>query len=96
MHAERPYPFRFRVEDGAGRQAGEMELNMGMLGHAAFVRSDRSVFAPVPPTGPAPMSARALTQPENPHDGLRTARRGVQVTRGGGVLTGAFDARVEN
>jgi len=32
-----------------------------------------------------------------PHDdGLRTARRGVQVTRGGGVLTGAFDARVEN
>ena len=77
MHAERPYPFRFRVEDGAGRQAGEMELNMGMLGHAALVRSDRSVFAPVPPTGPAPMSARALTQPENPHAGHMTMASGL-------------------
>ena len=50
---------------------------MGMLGHAAFVRSDRSVFAPVPPTGPAPMSARALTQPENPHAGHMTMASGL-------------------
>jgi hypothetical protein len=35
---------------------------MGMLGHAALVRSDRSVFA--------------LTQPENPHAGHMTMASG--------------------
>ena len=67
-HAKRPYPFRFRVEDAAG-PAGDMELHMGMLGHAAFVRSDRSVFAHVHANGPSPMAALALTRPENPHAG---------------------------
>jgi hypothetical protein len=115
-HAKRPYLFRFRVEDGAGKPAGDMELYMGMLGHAAFVRSDRSVFAHVHPSGSVPMAALALTQPENPHAGhLMTAaglpaevsfpygfpkpgdyRIYVQVKRAGSILTGVFDARVEN
>jgi hypothetical protein len=120
-HAKRPYLFRFRVEDGAGQPAGDMELYMGMLGHAAFVRSDRSVFAHVHPSGSVPMAALALTEPGNPHAGhmamtaeLPTAglpaevsfpygfpkpgdyRIYVQVKRGGAILTGVFDARVEN
>ena len=116
LHAKRPYLFRFRVEDGAGTPAGAMELYMGMPGHAAFVRSDRSVFAHVHPGGSVPMAALALTQPENPHAGHMTMASGlpsevsflygfpkpgdyriyVQVKRSGAILTGVFDARVEN
>jgi hypothetical protein len=114
-HARRPYLFRFRVEDGAGKPAGDMELYMGMLGHAAFVRSDRSVFAHVHPSGSVPMAALGLTQPDA-HAGHMSMAGGlpaevsfpygfpkpgdyriyVQVKRGGAILTGVFDARVEN
>jgi hypothetical protein len=114
--AKRPYLFRFRVEDSAGKPAADMELYMGMLGHAAFVRSDRSVFAHVHPSGSVPMAALSLTAPENLHAGhmMRADalpaevsfpygfpksgdyRIYVQVKRGGGILTGVFDARVEN
>jgi hypothetical protein len=116
FHARRPYLFRFRVEDSAEKPAGEMELYMGMLGHAAFVRSDRSVFAHVHPSGSVPMAALALTDPENPRAAHMMAAAGlpsevsfpygfpkpggyriyVQVKRGGAILTGVFDARVEN
>jgi len=115
-HARRPYLFRFRVEDGAGKPASDMELYMGMAGHAAFVRSDRSVFAHVHPTGSVAMAALALAQPDNPHAGHLMPAEGlpaevsfpygfpkagdyriyVQVKRGGAILTGMFDARVEN
>jgi hypothetical protein len=115
-HAKRPYLFRFRLEDGAGEPVHDVELYMGMLGHAAFVRSDRSVFAHVHPSGSVPMAALALTQPENPHAGHMTMaasglpaevsfpygfpkpgdyRIYVQMKRGGNILTGVFDARVE-
>jgi hypothetical protein len=115
FHAKQPYLFRFRIEDAAGKPAGDMELYMGMPGHAAFVRSDRSVFAHVHPSGSVPMAALALTEPDNPHAGMAMAaglpaevsfpygfpktgdyRIYVQVKRGGAILTGVFDARVEN
>ena len=116
LHAKRPYLFRVRVEDSAAKPATGMELYMGMPGHAAFVRSDRSVFAHVHPSGSIPMAALALTQPENPHAGHMTMSSGlpaevsfpygfpkpgeyriyVQVKRGGDILTGVFDTRVEN
>jgi hypothetical protein len=117
LHAKRPYLFRFRLEDATGAPAKDMELYMGMLGHAAFVRSDRSVFAHVHPSGSVPMASLALTEPNNPHAGhMMSAGSGlpsevsfpygfprpggyriyVQVKRGGSILTGMFDARVEN
>jgi hypothetical protein len=49
--------FTFRVEDGAGRPVNDLELYMGMPGHAVFVRRDRRVFAHVHPSGSAPMAA---------------------------------------
>jgi hypothetical protein len=67
LHARRPYVFLFRIEDAQGRPAPDMELYMGMLGHAAFIRTDLSVFAHVHPSGSVPMAALALTQPDNPH-----------------------------
>jgi hypothetical protein len=54
--------FRFRMEDAAGRPARDLELYMGMPGHAAFVRTDLTVFAHVHPSGSVPMAALALAE----------------------------------
>jgi hypothetical protein len=77
LHARQPYEFRFRIEDSQGKPADGMELYMGMLGHAAFVSVDRSVFAHVHPSGSAPMPAIELAQPENPHAGHMMAQSGL-------------------
>jgi hypothetical protein len=69
LTARRPSWFRFRVEDAAGHPAGDLELYMGMLGHAAFVRRDLGVFAHVHPSGSVPMAQLALAEgaPEHHH-----------------------------
>jgi hypothetical protein len=54
--------FTFRVDDASGRPATDLELYMGMPGHAIFVRRDRRVFAHVHPAGSAPMAALAIGQ----------------------------------
>ena len=116
LRAKKPYYFRFRLEDAQARPAGSVELYMGMLGHAAFVNVDGSVFAHVHPSGSVPMPAVALTQPDNPHAGHMmmaetlpaevsfpygfpkpgSYRIFVQMKRAGAVVTGIFDAKVEN
>jgi hypothetical protein len=58
--ANRLYMFRFHVEGGDGKIAGDLEPYMGMAGHAEFVRSDLSVFAHVHPDGSASMAAIQL------------------------------------
>jgi hypothetical protein len=55
--------FTFRVEDREGRPASDLELYMGMPGHAVFVRRDRRVFAHVHPSGSAPMAAIEIAMP---------------------------------
>jgi hypothetical protein len=62
LHSRRATMFRFKLEDAQGKPAQDMELYMGMPGHAAFVRSDRSVFAHVHPSGSVPMASLSLTQ----------------------------------
>jgi hypothetical protein len=62
LHSKRPMFFRFRLEDADGKPARDLELYMGMPGHAAFVRSDRTVFAHVHPSGSVPMASLSLTQ----------------------------------
>jgi hypothetical protein len=69
IRARQPYEFRFRLEDAQGKPADGIELYMGMLGHAAFVAADRTVFAHVHPTGSVQMPAIQLAQPDNPHAG---------------------------
>ena len=61
LHAKRATFFRFLLEDPDGKPAHDMQLYMGMPGHAAFVRSDRSVFAHVHPSGSVPMASLSLT-----------------------------------
>jgi hypothetical protein len=67
VRARKPYEFRFRLLAPEGRPADQMELYMGMLGHAAFVATDGSVFAHVHPSGSVPMPALGLAQADNPH-----------------------------
>lgn len=62
LHARRATFFRFRLEDADGKPAQNVELYMGMPGHAAFVDADRSVFAHVHPSGSVPMASLSLTQ----------------------------------
>ena len=69
LRARQPYLFKFRIEDAQGRPAPDMQLYMGMLGHAAFVRVDLAAFAHIHPSGSVPMPALALTQPNDPHAG---------------------------
>jgi hypothetical protein len=52
--------FTFRAEDAAGQPAANLELYMGMPGHAIFIRRDRRVFAHVHPSGSAPMAAMEM------------------------------------
>ncbi|PYR57831.1 MAG: hypothetical protein DMF91_18550, partial [Acidobacteria bacterium] len=54
--------FTFRVEDAGGQPANDLDLYMGMPGHAVFVRRDLRVFAHVHPSGSAPMAAIAIGQ----------------------------------
>ncbi len=65
--------FQFRVEDRDGKPASDLELYMGMQGHAAFIKTDGSVFAHIHPSGTVPMAALALTQPD-PHAGHNMGR----------------------
>ena len=115
IHARRPYEFRFRLVDSAGRDASGVELYMGMMGHAAFVKDDGTVFAHVHPSGSVPAATMGLAMPDNPHamhmmTGPLPAevsfpyglpRQGnyrifVQMKRSGEIVTGIFNATVEN
>jgi hypothetical protein len=57
--------FTFRVEDAGGQPARDLELYMGMPGHAVFIRRDRQVFAHVHPSGSAPMAAMEIATPSS-------------------------------
>jgi hypothetical protein len=52
-----PIGFRFELLDPQGKPPRDMALYMGMLGHAAFVKTDGTVFAHIHPTGTVAMAA---------------------------------------
>jgi hypothetical protein len=102
--------FRFHIEDSQGRVIHDLELYMGMAGHAAFVRSDGAVFAHIHPSGTVSMPALALADPSRgmnmdappsevsfPYGfpGPGRYRIIVQLKRAGTVETGLFGALVE-
>jgi hypothetical protein len=60
-----PTDFRFTLLDRAGHPAEDTALYMGMLGHAAFVKTDGTVFAHIHPSGTASMAALMIAQSEN-------------------------------
>jgi hypothetical protein len=101
--------FTFRIEDEKGNPATDMQLYMGMPGHAEFVNSDASVFAHVHPDGSVPMASLMLTKVPMQHAtgaipstisfpyGFPAPghyRIFVQVQRAGHPETGVFDVIV--
>jgi hypothetical protein len=60
LTANTGYTFRFRLLDAQGKSAADMQPYMGMAGHAAFVKTDGTVFAHTHPEGSAAMSALML------------------------------------
>src|SRR5258708_14247983 len=54
--------FQFELLDPLGKPPADMALYMGMLGHAAFVKTDGTVFAHIHPNGSASMAAFMLAQ----------------------------------
>lgn len=58
--------FHFRLLSPSGDPAQDMQPYMGMAGHAAFVKTDGSVFAHVHPEGSAAMAAVMLANPAAP------------------------------
>jgi len=53
-------PFAFRLIKPDGGVPSDMALYMGMLGHAAFVKTDGTVFAHIHPNGTVSMAALML------------------------------------
>jgi len=62
LRVRQAYLFRFRLETPSGTAPNDMAFYMGMLGHAAFVKTDATVFAHIHPTGSVSMAAFMLAQ----------------------------------
>jgi hypothetical protein len=60
LRANTAYAFRFRLLDTAGQPAADVRPYLGMAGHAAFVKTDGTVFAHTHPEGSAAMQAVIL------------------------------------
>jgi TRAP-type C4-dicarboxylate transport system permease small subunit len=65
LTANTAYAFRFRMLDASGNPARDMQPYMGMAGHAAFVKTDGTVFAHTHPEGSAAMAALMLANSNN-------------------------------
>jgi hypothetical protein len=58
--ADTAYAFRFHLLDADGSPAKDMQPYLGMAGHAAFVKTDGTVFAHTHPEGSAAMASLML------------------------------------
>jgi hypothetical protein len=65
LPAKAPIDFTFELLDPSGQPPKDMALYMGMTGHAAFVKTDGSVFAHLHPSGTASMAALMMAQSQN-------------------------------
>jgi hypothetical protein len=65
LRARIPEDFTFELLDAAGKPPQDMALYMGMIGHAAFVKSDGTVFAHIHPSGSVSMAALMMAEAQN-------------------------------
>jgi hypothetical protein len=59
-----PVYFQFALLDPQGHPPQDMTLYMGMIGHAAFVKTDGATFAHIHPTGSVSMAAFMMANPQ--------------------------------
>ncbi len=57
LRSNDPLRLQFKLETSAGEPAADVELYMGMMGHAAIVRHDLEVFSHVHPSGSIAMAS---------------------------------------
>lgn len=65
LAAKAPQEFTFQLLDPQGQPAKDMALYMGMMGHAAFVKTDGTVFAHIHPSGTVAMAALMMAAAQN-------------------------------
>jgi hypothetical protein len=65
LAAKTPQIFEFSLLDRSGKPPSDMALYMGMVGHAAFVKDDGTVFAHVHPSGTVSMAALMMAAAQN-------------------------------
>ena len=65
LPARTPEVFEFSLLARDGKPASDTALYMGMLGHAAFVKEDGTVFAHVHPSGTVSMAALMMAAAQN-------------------------------
>ncbi|HVT97063.1 MAG TPA: hypothetical protein VHE33_06115 [Acidobacteriaceae bacterium] len=65
LTARQPNDFTFTLLDRTGHPAQDTTLYMGMLGHAAFVKDDGTVFAHIHPSGTIAMAALMMAEQQN-------------------------------
>ena len=70
LTANTAYSFRFQLLDANGKPAADLQPYMGMAGHAAFVKTDGTVFAHTHPEGSAAMAAMMLANGDSEHAGM--------------------------
>jgi hypothetical protein len=84
LAAKTPQTFAFSLLGADGKPASDMALYMGMVGHAAFVKEDGSVFAHVHPSGTVSMAAlmmaAAQNQPSQPTSGTTASMPGMSMS----------------
>jgi hypothetical protein len=65
LTAKTPEDFTFTLLNANGQPPKDMGLYMGMVGHAAFVKTDGTVFAHIHPSGTVSMAALMMAQSQN-------------------------------
>ena len=70
IEAKAPLDLQFALLDPQGKPAPDMALYMGMIGHAAFVKTDGAVFAHIHPTGTVSMAAYMMANPNTVMPGM--------------------------
>jgi hypothetical protein len=84
LPAKTPQIFEFSLFAPDGKPAPDMVLYMGMVGHAAFVKEDGTVFAHVHPSGTVSMAAlgmaAAQNQPSQPESGTTALMPGMSMS----------------
>ena len=83
--------FRFQLLGADGKAPQDMQLYMGMLGHAAFVKRDFSTFAHVHPDGSANMAAYMMAQRDTANQQM-SSMSDIPGMRGGGMMMNSGDA----
>lgn len=75
--------FRFTLLDAAGKPAEDVQPYLGMAGHAAFVKTDGSVFAHTHPDGSAAMPAMMLANGASSEAGTASGSAGFEASMSG-------------